>query len=601
MKLKYLIIIVVFIICAICIGCGGGGNTAVPSVNGSVTPASGSGGNFSITVHIPGPENMEAKVIPWQKKTLKVTVKHESVLTVIPPVTVDISGTGTYTATVADVPVGLNEAAIETLDVNDRLLAMRKQGFQMVPGGDVNAGTVIMGVSLDPAGSLHCDPNYIEIKKGEILYVENKDTGTDYTVTIGAESHSVSAATAGVPPVTAATFPAEAFSTFSGTVGTYSVTAGGSIVGNVVVYDTISISGFSPGAGDEGDAVTISGSFYSTPASTTVTFNGVSTPVLAGSDGTHLLVKVPSGATTGKISVTTPGGTVSSSGNFIVEPGFISLAGGTYTMGGSNVTPTHSVTLSPFYINKYEVTNNDYCAFLKEQITIRSEWVTVDGSNSDAYTGLAGNIATPSGITVKTNYETRPVVYVSWYGAVAYCNWLSTKNGLTPCYDSRMADSSSGYNEDPNTWRQKNGYRLPTEAEWEYACRGGSAEEYYWGDPYPPEPPNIGDYAWYYGNRYDSVLLMNIYHPVGQKTGNNYGLYDMSGNVLEWCSDWYGDYSSDAQTDPVGPGSGTYGSYRVLRGGSWGDYADYCLSAIRGVCDPSYRGDLIGFRPVRTK
>ncbi|MEQ8171430.1 MAG: hypothetical protein ABRQ38_21255, partial [Candidatus Eremiobacterota bacterium] len=131
MKLTYLIVIIAFITCVICIGCGGGGNTAVPSVNGSVTPSSDSGGSFSITVHIPGSENMEAKVIPWQKKTLKVTVKHESPLTVNQSVTVDISSPGTYTATVADVPVGLNEATIEILDVNDMLLAMRKHGFQM--------------------------------------------------------------------------------------------------------------------------------------------------------------------------------------------------------------------------------------------------------------------------------------------------------------------------------------------------------------------------------------------------------------------------------------------------------------------------------------
>ncbi|MEQ8191977.1 MAG: formylglycine-generating enzyme family protein, partial [Candidatus Eremiobacterota bacterium] len=234
MKLIYVIMILAVIVS----GCGGGGSTAVPSVNGSVTPSSGSGGTFSITVHIPGPENMEAKVIPWQRKTLKVTVKPESGLDTITPVTVDISGSGDYTATVPNVPVGLNEATIEVLDANDRLLAMRKQGFQMDHGGDVKpAGKIIMGVSLDPTGGIHCDPNYIEIKKNEILYVENQNTGAGYSVTIGAENQSVSAATASVPPVTAATFPAQAFTTFSATAGVYNISAGGPVLGRVKVYD----------------------------------------------------------------------------------------------------------------------------------------------------------------------------------------------------------------------------------------------------------------------------------------------------------------------------------------------------------------------------
>ncbi len=556
MKLKYLIIIVVFIICAICIGCGGGGNTAVPSVNGSVTPSSDSGGNFSITVHIPGPENMEAKVIPWQKKTLKVTVKHESVLTVIPPVTVDISGTGTYTATVADVPVGLNEAAIEILDVNDRLLAMRKQGFQMVPGGDVNAGTVIMGVSLDPAGSLHCDPNYIEIKKGEILYVENQDTGTDYTVTIGAESHSVSAATASVPPVTAATFPAEAFSTFSGTVGTYSVTAGGSIVGNVVVYDTISISGFTPGSGDEGDAVTISGSFYSTPASTTVTFNGVSTPVLAGSDGTHLLVKVPSGAATGKISVTTTGGTVTSDKYFYP----MELRNDdTCTLSQFN-PPTINFS-HDFYVGRYEITNAQY--------------------------RLWPDAASHHGNTTELNnstYDNYPVRFVNWMDVCHYCNWLSSQEGLTPCYTIGNVSDHNTYTVD----LAANGYRLPTEAEWEYACRGGTTTNYYWGDGMDPLK------CWFYYNYPPSPTMP---HSVGYGGGHPWGLYDMSGNVWEWCHN-VPEGTPSGGNDPVGLGAG---SYRVVRGGCWYGDANLCRSAYRGGHDPSLGFSGVGFRPVRTK
>jgi len=854
MKLIYVIMILAVIVS----GCGGGGSTAVPSVNGSVTPSSGSGGTFSITVHIPGPENMEAKVIPWQRKTLKVTVKPETGLAAITPVTVDISGPGDYTATVPNVPVGLNEATIEVLDANDRLLAMRKQGFQMDHGGDVKpAGKIIMGVSLDPSGGLHCDPNYIEIKKGEILYVENQDTGAGYTVTIGiSDSHDVAAATVSDSPVTAATFPAAAFVNFSANAGVYNISAGASVLGSVKVYDynvslvpemvlitagtfqmgdpnggvgnsnerprhqvtltrnfymskyeirnkeyicydpahtsgggwsdpnypvenvswynavtycnwlsaqqglplcytdsnndgildtvditkdgyrlpteaeweyacragettfynyywdnmtpnTIgnycwynsnsvgqphivgtklpnnfglfdmsgnlwewvndwygsysvddpnnpvgpgsgscrvvrgacwgsdasdcrsayrnnfdpsgrgsgagfrpvrtdltvypapSISGFTPGSGDEGETVTINGNFHSNPSNNIVTFNGVYTPTLPGSNDNQLQVKVPAGVTTGKISVRTPGGTATSTVDFVVTDsldGFVPLAGGTFTMGGYDATPAHSVTLNPFYIKQYEITYNDYCAFLNEQTSIGYGWISVDGG--DAYIGLSGDISNPSGITVKSGYETCPVVYVSWYGAVAYCNWLSGKNGLTPCYDPRMADSNSGYNEDPNTWRQKNGYRLPTEAEWEYACRGGVGAEYYWGATYPPAPPlsSIGPYAWFWENSSDGIG-MHLYHPVGQKTANNYGLYDMSGNVSEWCSDWYEAYSGTAQTNPVGPGTG---EYRVFRGGGWSNPAGNCRSAYRGRTGPYAVNVSHGFRPVRS-
>ena len=860
MKLTYLIIILAFITCVIVSGCGGGENTAVPSVNGSVTPSSGSGGTFSITVHIPGPENMEVKVIPWQRKTLRVTVKPETGLTAITPVTVDISGPGYYTATVPKVPVGLNEATIEVLDANDRLLAMRKQGFQMDHGGDVKpADPVIMGVSLDPSGGLHCDPNYIEIKKGESLYVENQDTGAGYTVTIGSENHSVSAATASASPVTAATFPAQAFGTFSANAGVYDISAGGPVLGRVKVYDynasfvpemvlitagtfqmgdpdggvgdsgerprhevtltrnfymskyeirnkeyicydpahtgiwsdpnypvenvswynavtycnwlsaqkslplcytdsdndgnldTVditkdgyrmpteaeweyacragettfhdyywgddgtsppnigtycwygsnsgshpnvvgtklannfglfdmngnlwewvndwygsynitaqtdpngpgsgsirvirgggwfnipvgcrsagrgstnipsscgsgigfrpvrtdltdysvygyNISSFSPGSGDEGDTVTIYGTFHSNPSNNIVTFNGVYTPTLPGSNDNQLQVTVPAGVTTGKISVRTPGGTATSTVDFVVTDsldGFVPLAGGTFTMGTYDATPTHSVTLNPFYIKQHEITYNDYCAFLNEQTSIGYGWISVDGG--DAYIGLSGDISNPSGITVKSGYETCPVVYVSWYGAVAYCNWLSGKNGLTPCYDPNMT-YDSGYNEDPNIWRQKNGYRLPTEAEWEYACRGGVGAEYYWGATYPPAPPlsSIGPYAWFWENSSEGIG-MHLYHPVGQKTANNYGLYDMSGNVSEWCSDWYEAYSGTAQTNPVGPGTG---EFRVFRGGGWSNAAGFCRSAYRNGTGPSSTTPTLGFRPVRSK
>jgi formylglycine-generating enzyme required for sulfatase activity len=128
-------------------------------------------------------------------------------------------------------------------------------------------------------------------------------------------------------------------------------------------------------------------------------------------------------------------------------------------------------------------------------------------------------------------------------------------------------------------------YRLPTEAEWEYAARGGSSGR---GYKYSGSN-NLDEVAWYYGNSGSKT------HPVGQKKANELGLYDMSGNVYEWCADWYGNYSSGAQTNPKGPSSGTL---RVLRGGSWFNGAEFCRSADRFSDDPVNRYDFIGFRLV---
>jgi len=270
------------------------------------------------------------------------------------------------------------------------------------------------------------------------------------------------------------------------------------------------------------------------------------------------------------------------------------IPAGSFQMGQTGITeaePVHQVTLTKdFYMGKYEVTNGEFVRFLNAQTVINPNWLDSPPFPNNDYCGLTGDINYPSGIQVKKtpyDYTNRPVVYVTWYGAVAYCNWLSEEYGYTP---------GTG-----------KGYRLPTEAEWEYACRGGTNTNFYWGnDPNafdsPPAPPAalIFDYCWFVYN--SNTGSGNNHQNVGLKLPNQFGLYDMSGNVWEWCSDWFDDYSIGSQTDPTGPASpsASYGSNRVGRGGGWSGIAVGCRSAYRYDDCPVNAYGNIGFRPVRS-
>jgi formylglycine-generating enzyme required for sulfatase activity len=184
------------------------------------------------------------------------------------------------------------------------------------------------------------------------------------------------------------------------------------------------------------------------------------------------------------------------------------------------------------------------------------------------------------------NYPSRwegddlPVETVDWYEAVEFCNKLSVKEGLAPAYrgsgDNIVCDFSAS------------GCRLPTEAEWEYAARGANRDAIY----YEYSGSNSADSVAWYGDNSDSET-----HPVGTKQPNSLGIYDMSGNVWEWCWDWYGNYSGGAQSNPTGASSG---SDRVRRGGGWGNSASGVRSAGRAGNDPSDRGYGIGFRVARS-
>jgi len=244
-----------------------------------------------------------------------------------------------------------------------------------------------------------------------------------------------------------------------------------------------------------------------------------------------------------------------------------------------NVTPVHTVTFTQsFSMGKYEVTQAQYQAVM-------------------------GSL--PSSLTSGTNYgrgDNYPVYYVSWYDALVFCNKLSIAEGLTPAY--RIKNST-----DPSTWGSvptsrdtdwdavtidgdSNGYRLPTEAQWEYAAKGGNTGEAF---TYSGSD-TVGDVAWYSGNNGSSGSADYGSKAVGTKAPNGLGLYDMSGNVYEWCWDWYGTYPSDSQTDPQGASSG---SLRVLRGGGWSNSATYVRSAYRDDTDPYVRYGDIGFRILR--
>jgi formylglycine-generating enzyme required for sulfatase activity len=240
-----------------------------------------------------------------------------------------------------------------------------------------------------------------------------------------------------------------------------------------------------------------------------------------------------------------------------VPENMVFVEGGTFTMGSPNSERgrydnevQHQVTVSSFHMGKFDVTQGLY--------------QSVMGSNPSYFQGDPN----------------RPVEQVSWYDAVEFCNKLSQRNGLAQVYTINGTDVTADWS--------ANGYRLPTEAEWEYAARGGQqgASEYhvYAG------ADDLSKVAWYSGNSGSTT------HPVGQKAPNALGLCDMSGNVWQWCWDWWGDNSGSGQNDPRGASSG---DSRVDRGGSWIDDAQYNRVAYRYDYTPATRGRYLGFRIVR--
>ena len=180
--------------------------------------------------------------------------------------------------------------------------------------------------------------------------------------------------------------------------------------------------------------------------------------------------------------------------------------------------------------------------------------------------------------------DTCPVELVSWFEAVDYVNRVSDAEGLPRCYADDADRTFAGLD--------CTGYRLPTEAEWEYAARAGTQTAYHTGVNTQTgcnDDPNLNLAGWYCGHSGDTT------HPVGQKQVNAWGLYDMHGNVSEWVQDWYAAYPPGAVVDPAGPASG---EVRVLRGGGWSSVAQHVRSAFRYKDSPARRSSFLGFRPV---
>jgi formylglycine-generating enzyme required for sulfatase activity len=263
-----------------------------------------------------------------------------------------------------------------------------------------------------------------------------------------------------------------------------------------------------------------------------------------------------------------------------VLPGnMVRIPGGTFMMGSPGSEPRrnsdeiqHQVIIGGFYIGKYEVTQQEYEKAM--------------------------------GTLPATRYQgpNLPVENVSWYDAIEYCNRRSESEGLTPAYiiDTARSDPNNLGGDDSVRWTvtwnlRADGYRLPTEAEWEYACRAGTSGPFSTGTTITTALANYdGNYP--YSNSPKGTYRDKTV-PVGSFAPNPWGLHDMHGNVREWCWDWYGPYGAGLQNNPAGSVSG---SARAIRGGSWYTEGQDLRSANRNSLAPSYLSGDLGFRVVRS-
>ncbi|NLH17392.1 MAG: SUMF1/EgtB/PvdO family nonheme iron enzyme [Phycisphaerae bacterium] len=301
--------------------------------------------------------------------------------------------------------------------------------------------------------------------------------------------------------------------------------------------------------------------------------------------------------------------------DMVLIPAGVFQMGDAFGEGGLKEQPLHMVSVNSFLIGIYEVTNTQYCDFLNDswssgQVEVRDGRYVYPVGGDEIFLMLKPTIAESSihfdghAFSIKSGKENHPIVLVSWFGAASFCNWKSRMQHLQECYN-------------PSTWScdfEARGYRLPTEAEWEYAARGGlegrrypwgdsigALQVNYWlsGDPYEtgsyPLTTPVGFYAGLprFKTDYNWPGSQIIYNPADGING--YGLYDVAGNVWEWCNDWSLDtyYAQSSVDNPKGPSEGYY---RVIRGGYWGSGLVGLRVSNRDDGSPDSVGIDVGFR-----
>jgi len=341
------------------------------------------------------------------------------------------------------------------------------------------------------------------------------------------------------------------------------------------------------GAVDAGTTVTItcstSGSsiYYTTDGSTpTSSSTAYSTPVTINAAMTLKAIAVKSGMTDSAVA--------SVAYSIWDSTGFVKINAGSFQMGSNKGydfnKPVHNVTISKtYYMSDHEVTQAEYQAVM--------------GSNPSYFNGTSGKEAATGEIQ-----DNRPVENVSWYMAIVYCNKKSITDGLKPCYKINGKTNPADWGDIPTSsdtrWDavtcefSKNGYRLPTEAEWEYAARAGdtAVDELTWSGT--NNFSSLNTYAWY------AIYSLEKTHEVKKATNgaNAWNLYDMSGNVCEWCWDRYSAYTAGDVTDPTGDTSGD----PVFRGGAWNSESKFCAVSCRLRYTPYKQFDHLGFRLCRS-
>ena len=284
-------------------------------------------------------------------------------------------------------------------------------------------------------------------------------------------------------------------------------------------------------------------------------------------------------------------------------PEMVLVPGGTFRMGSNDnmdidAKPVHTVTLDGFYMSKNLITQEQYHAVVGFNPSLFQGGLDKPRQYAQSYNM---RYELPEGVT---SGDKLPVENLTWFDVLEFCNKLSALEGLTPVYEIANRKPAEGYpinNVDVTVDWSANGYRMPTEAEWEYAAKGGDGMGPYFIYAGSNDPEAVAWYANLAKTAEGLTTSASAYvpHPVGLKAPNALGIYDLSGNVYEWCWDWFGEYPAAAQTNPKGPPDG---DNRVRRGGCPNRMGESIIRvAFRDSYSPIYINGQTGFRVVRNK